>query len=859
MNYTLEHLQSRCGRDGRWGAVGAGLRAAAVLLIALNSTALPQSEIGVGARNVKRAAIAFQENAGQWPSVIRFVARTDDIVARVEETGIAFELRSSGAQGSSSGVLVRIEVESRGDSMPEGEQELLGRHHYCSGSDSEWIRNVRTFARVRVPCVVDGIDWVLREHEGGLEYDLELAANADLDAFSMRCLGQEALSVEEDGSLLIHTRAGVLRQRPPVSREKSELGEWHDIDVRFRLLSHNRFGFLAPGRDRSLELHIDPGVEWATYLGGQDTSGGTESVVAVRRHSTGDLIVAGDTGSPNFPVTPGAFATPSLSGRSFFVSRLNPSGNLVYSTHIAPTFASCSLHALAVDSQGRATIGGEIYGTVGQTSFPTTPQAFDITLAYGSAAYVMRLTAQGDGLEFSTLLNAAGGGCAVYSLAIAASGATVAGGWAGSALFPTSSGAYDTTFNASGSYDGFIARIAPDGSYLEWSTFLGGGSVDQVRQVALDATENVTVAGLTSSSDFPTTPGTLHNSFAGFFVARLNSRGSGLVWSARISPPFPADDTYPEGMSLGRDGSVLVVGATKSLGFFTTPGALFQAPTPGVNDFTGYFFKLDPTGSSLIYASYLSVRTLALGVSLDVSGVATIVGGDFRSTMPLTPGAPTGGGVVDGTDAMIVRLDPTGTKLYYSARVGSPGAGSVGFDVGVCTTPIDDHHIVLGGHTTGSFPVTSGAFDTTFNGGLSDGFVAVVDMVFPGVTVLGAPTPACLGSIGMNTTQMPTAGSPGFGFWCSGAPPNSTGWLILGSAASTPIVRQGATLWLDPSKRIIARPVSSDAAGFVETSAPLTGLQAGLTFAAQYVFRNTSSCSGAGVFSASNALRIQLQ
>jgi len=802
--------------------------------------------------------IAFQENRGQWPASICFIARSRNIVARVEKSGLAFELRTGETNSEIDGVLVRMTIEGQDRTVSVGERELPGKHHYCLGSNSNWVRGVRTFARVRMPCVRDGVDWLLREHEGAFEYDLELAAGADLDTLTIHCQGQDGLSIEEDGSLWLHTPAGVMRQRPPVSCERLESGEWRSVEVRFQKLGDDRFGFVAPGRDPSRALHIDPGIEWATYLGGLNST--SEQVRFVKRDASGDIVVAGETAAADFPVTPGAFTTASLAGDSIFIAKFNSSGGLVFSSHIAPVVQYCEVRALALDSLGRATVCGEFWPQVPNPSFPTTPQAFDTVINTQTASgYVLRLSAQGDALVFSTLLQCPPWGCVPYGLDVAPSGATVVGGMVNWPTYPTTPGAYDTTFdttNGTGIPEGFVTRIAPDGSHLEWSTLLGGSNSDWVRLVALDALENVTVVGVTGSNNFPFTPGALNATqslAAKCFVTRLNSQGSNLLWSANAIGPSGINELELNGLALGQDGCVCVSSKTKGV-YTTTPGAFLPFPTNPVNDYIGYVFRLDATGSNLMYATYLTNYAWAMDLSVDVSGVATIAVIDGRSTMPITPGAPPGSGVTDGADAMILRLNPIGTKAYYAGRFGGPAG-----DGATCVTALDDHRVAVGGSAQTGFPVTSGAFDTTFNGGGSDGFVATVELVLQGVQVLGTSTPACLGSIGMNTTQMPATGSSTFGFWCSGAPPNSTGWLILGQPATQPTFRQGAAIWLDPARPIRIRAITTDALGFVETPLSLSGLPAGVTFAAQLVFRNTAACQGAGSFSASNALRIQTQ
>jgi len=390
--------------------------------------------------------IAFQENRGQWPASICFIARSRNIVARVEKSGLAFELRTGETNSEIDGVLVRMTIEGQDRTVSVGERELPGKHHYCLGSNSNWVRGVRTFARVRMPCVRDGVDWLLREHEGAFEYDLELAAGADLDTLTIHCQGQDGLSIEEDGSLWLHTPAGVMRQRPPVSCERLESGEWRSVEVRFQKLGDDRFGFVAPGRDPSRALHIDPGIEWATYLGGLNST--SEQVRFVKRDASGDIVVAGETAAADFPVTPGAFTTASLAGDSIFIAKFNSSGGLVFSSHIAPVVQYCEVRALALDSLGRATVCGEFWPQVPNPSFPTTPQAFDTVINTQTASgYVLRLSAQGDALVFSTLLQCPPWGCVPYGLDVAPSGATVVGGMVNWPTYPTTPGAYDTTFD----------------------------------------------------------------------------------------------------------------------------------------------------------------------------------------------------------------------------------------------------------------------------------------------------------------------------------------------------------------------------------------------------------------------------
>ncbi len=139
------------------------------------------------------------------------------------------------------------------------------------------------------------------------------------------------------------------------------------------------------------------------------------------------------------------------------------------------------------------------------------------------------------GLEWSTYL----GGSAddnLISLDLTTAGNIVIAGATESVDFPVTPGAYDTTF-IGGTNDGCISCISADGSQLLWSSFLGGNSIDVLFEVALDDSGGVIVAGLTTSPDFPTTPGAYDISFNGGFdgmLSCLSPDGSQMLYSTYL-------------------------------------------------------------------------------------------------------------------------------------------------------------------------------------------------------------------------------------------------------------------------------------------------------------------------------------
>jgi hypothetical protein len=198
----------------------------------------------------------------------------------------------------------------------------------------------------------------------------------------------------------------------------------------------------------------------------------------------------------------------------------------VYSTFLGGS-SSDGVKGLALDAQGSAIVAG----VTDSPDFPSTPGAFDTTYN-GGDAFVTKLSPTGSSLVYSTFLGGAGGDFAT-ALAVDGQGSAIVGGGTGSLDFPITPGAFDTTYN--GNQDGFVTRLSPTGSSLIYSTFLGGswgpgpsspfgGGADWVNAVALDGQGAITVAGVTCSADFPTTPGAFDTSLNGFVT--LSSPGS---------------------------------------------------------------------------------------------------------------------------------------------------------------------------------------------------------------------------------------------------------------------------------------------------------------------------------------------
>jgi hypothetical protein len=170
---------------------------------------------------------------------------------------------------------------------------------------------------------------------------------------------------------------------------------------------------------------------------------------------------------------------------------------LVFATFLGGSESNDEMYAVAVDAAGNA----YVTGTTFSSNFPTTPGAFDTTISPFQDTFVTKLNPTGSSLVYSTYLggffNEMGG-----AIAVDATGSAYVTGTTGSSHFPTTPGSFDT--NRGVFEHAFVAKLAPGGNALTYSTFVGGDHVDTAVAIALRADGSVCVVGRTQSHDFAT-------------------------------------------------------------------------------------------------------------------------------------------------------------------------------------------------------------------------------------------------------------------------------------------------------------------------------------------------------------------
>jgi hypothetical protein len=269
-----------------------------------------------------------------------------------------------------------------------------------------------------------------------------------------------------------------------------------------------------------------------------------------------------------------------------------------------------------------------------------------------------------------------------------------------------------------GGVDAFVAKLNPSGS-LVYLTYLGGTGDDRAFGIAVDTSGNAYLTGWTYSTNFPTTAGARQRVLGGgrdAFVAKLNSAGSGLVYSTFLGG---TNHDTGSGIALDASGNAFVAGDTYSSDFpVRSP---FQSLSRGRQE--AFVAKLNGAGDALLWSTYLGGygddRATALAV--DASGAVYVTGAtdspNFPTQSPIR-------GLAGGQDAFVVKLSPDGAALVYGTYLGGSSGSAAVAEVGLGIQVDGAGNAYVAGVTPSlDFPVVN-AFQAVYNGGTFDGFVA---------------------------------------------------------------------------------------------------------------------------------------
>ncbi|MEW6002341.1 MAG: SBBP repeat-containing protein, partial [Nitrospirota bacterium] len=327
-----------------------------------------------------------------------------------------------------------------------------------------------------------------------------------------------------------------------------------------------------------------------------------------------------------------------------------------------------------------------------------------------------------DPLLASTFLGSSGRDLS-SSITINSAGNIYIAGYTLSLYFPTTPGAYATSFN-SDYYDVFISKLNNNLSSILSSTFLGGSNDDYLHSIVIDSSDNIYVVGSTMSSDFPTTPDAYDTSFNGDtdgFVSKLSSDLTTLLASTLLGG-VSNEQIYSIAMDPSE--TVYIAGSTMSSDFPTTPDAYDTFFKGGSDAFTA---KLSNDLTTLLASTFLggSHSEYARFITVDSLGNVYTVGNSRSSDFPATSGAyDTSFNGNFYSDVFISKLNGDLTSLLASTFL-----GGVNEEHAFSAILDSSGNIYIAGTTYSSdFPTTPGAYDTYFNNGPSaDVFISEID------------------------------------------------------------------------------------------------------------------------------------
>ncbi|MFB3921168.1 MAG: SBBP repeat-containing protein [Terriglobia bacterium] len=405
-------------------------------------------------------------------------------------------------------------------------------------------------------------------------------------------------------------------------------------------------------------------LEYYAQFGGSGDDYATDIAV----DSSGSVHVTGYTNSPDFPTAHPVQAAPGggTCGGSpcfdAFVVTLDASGaGLEYATYLGGSGEDFG-QGIAVDAAGHAVVTG----FTASSDFPTQ-SAWQAVHRQGTYdAFLVKVDATGSALVYSTFLGGSGEDFA-SKVALDSAGAAYLTGYTDSPDFPVANalqrlpggGTCGAAQNTTPCFDGFAAKLSADGAALVYSTYLGGSGGDYGYGIAVDDQGSAYLTGLTTSTDFPVTPGAPQSAGGGTsvdaFVVKLAADGSRAVYSTYLGG---AGADAGQEVVVDSDGNATIAGYTYGAGFpLTNP---LQAASGGFYD--AFIAKLNAAGSAREFSTYLggSGNEKARGLALDAVGNAYVAGETFSENFPTTSDALQtlyGGGAFDGFVAKIIDSD----------------------------------------------------------------------------------------------------------------------------------------------------------------------------------------------------------
>lgn len=676
--------------------------------------------------------LSFIENRGQIPFDAEFYVEGTEKTVLFTRRGVEFILDDGTIRS-----IVSLEfVDANAGALPRGRDPSDTRFLFFRGRPEEWLTDVPAFGRLVYEDVWPGIDLLYSLEANRLKYEFVVDPGADPEKIRFEIRGAQDARVGCAGHLILRTEAGTIEDNAPIAwQHGSERRE--EVVAAYSL--HREadgeacfLGFRLGPYDRERPLILDPdmlvycgyiGTPWDlesardvavdseghAFVGGIRNDAGYVAKVradgvsleycaffqgdgfsyvnAIAVDGQGNVIVAGSTTSTEatFPVVVGPDLTHN--GRAdAFIARLRAEDWILEYCGFVGGAEDDWGHGVGVDAAGNAFVTGITASD--ESSFPVTIGP-DLTHNGGWDAFVTGVSADGAGLTYCGYV----GGSEMdraYDLAADATGHAYLVGMTGSSEiqgFPVQVGP-DLSYN--GAQDLFVAKVALDGSSLDYCGYIGGGDYEgnypyATLGIAVDGTGCAYVTGATMSDEqtFPVTvgPDLTYNGNEDAFVAKVASDGAALEYCGYLGGS-QVDSGYA--IAVDGKGHAFLTGRTRS-GVGTFPVIAGPELEIAGNEYGADAFvaQVNASGSALVSCGYLGglQNDVGEGIAVDDAGNVYVSGmaQSNQASFPVVVGPDLfyKGGASDGFIAKV--------PAYFACQAGAVDLGAGGAAVDVLT------------------------------------------------------------------------------------------------------------------------------------------------------------------------------
>lgn len=685
----------------------------------------------------------FTENIGQCSNQdVIFTAQGDPLSIALTQHEILFYLTDAESGLSSS---FRLRLLNSNPVIPIGIGRMDHLTNFLLGNDaSEWRRGAINFREVVYPNIYKNIDLRLYIDEGRFKYEFICFASSSIDCLELEYEGITGLEIEEiSGDMLIKTDSGSIRDSRPFVYQSID-DEVIEVPSTFRIVKDTIWTTEICGEYiSSIPLVIDPGLKFSTFLGGIST----EYSVAVDCDEEGYVYVSGNTLSPDFPVTPGAYlnkTTPNNYSR--YLAKFEPDlSDLVFLTFFGPPDGWGNDDDIATHQGVHVLSDGSILHVSGTfyDDYPITGNALMQTHSGSMDIIIQRFNEDGTDLFYGTYYGGSGSDDAITSLVDDDDDLYILGS-TDSVDYPTSQGAFCST--SMGGQDIFLTKMAYPYTSVEFSTLVSGPGDEWGEHISLDSSGNIIIAADTTMDGFPTTPDAYNRSFSGGpgdgIIVKMDSTGSDILYSTYLGG---SGWDWCMGAFESASGGFHISSISFSSDFPTTPDSISNESNGGV-EFC--YSEIDADGD-LVYSTYLGGRSFdALYSNMydPMSGRFYFSGLTYSYDFPTKPGCydPYYRGY---GDIFLLAFDVNDKDIDYGSFIGGTNVELVGTPNSMSLNS-DGSVTLVGEVVSDDFPVTSRGFSTTKQTE-SDAFILTIDP--EAVDVPKAPEGL---SIEMDSTQL---------------------------------------------------------------------------------------------------------